>query len=209
MAGTHTTVLYLEDDIVIPWPALLDWARDDAMLAPLNLQRGFYRVETDAATGKLAMADVMSPVSIEKYPHVIRLNETYCDPSERICDFLQLPASYSAMWIATREKVLGYMSDPRWTDSKQRPWDVREMAASGVQFLDDPLGEAAEKLHGLQNSYTSAAVIPYHAANASLTRSAAIHHSSNRFCAGKVEPNDVICGHHPCCTVPAADILKG
>lgn len=135
----------------------------------------------DPATGHLAMLDTHS-IRLAGYAAVIHLNETYCNPSKNICDFLQLPATYTGVWIASRAKVVYYMSSPLWKQPKQPPWKVREMAASGIQFLDTPADETAMQFRGLQGGCSSSSVIPYHVINASLTRSAAIYHSSNTYC---------------------------
>ena len=39
--------MYVEDDMLVRWESLTAWATDDALLAPLGLQRGFYRAEVN------------------------------------------------------------------------------------------------------------------------------------------------------------------
>ena len=187
VAGEHTAFLYLEDDILISWSMLVAWAEDKTMLTPLDLQRSFYRVEVAAATGQLSMSEDQNQISLEGYAPIIHLNETYCDPSQRICDFIQLPVSYTGMWVASREKLLQYRQSPNWMKVEFGPWDVRETAACGLQFFDEPTDiEMLEKLNGRQRqhgSHSSTAVVPYFTTNATLLPNSAIYHSSNRYCA--------------------------
>jgi len=43
--------MYVEDDVLVRWDTVLAWAADDAMLAPLGFQRGFFRTEFSTEKG--------------------------------------------------------------------------------------------------------------------------------------------------------------
>lgn len=57
----YSTYLYVEDDTRVPWPALVSWAHDTAVLAPLGYQRNFYRTEFHPETGALMLLDIIKP----------------------------------------------------------------------------------------------------------------------------------------------------
>ena len=43
--------MYVEDDVLVRWNTVLAWAADDALLAPLGFQRGFFRTEFSTEKG--------------------------------------------------------------------------------------------------------------------------------------------------------------
>ena len=43
--------MYVEDDVLVRWDSVLAWAEDDALLAPLGFQRGFFRTEFNVQSG--------------------------------------------------------------------------------------------------------------------------------------------------------------
>ena len=58
-AGNHTAFMYVEDDELILWEAMLAWAQDEAPLAELGFTRDFTRLEMrahDGAVGRPACA---------------------------------------------------------------------------------------------------------------------------------------------------------
>ena len=63
-AGRHTLFMYIEDDSGLSWPALKAWARDESLLKPLGLHRGFVRVQPSQWDGKLIANDQLGPVSL-------------------------------------------------------------------------------------------------------------------------------------------------
>ena len=50
-AGNHTAFMYIEDDDLLLWEAMLAWAQDEAPLAELGFMRAFARTETSKYTG--------------------------------------------------------------------------------------------------------------------------------------------------------------
>jgi hypothetical protein len=55
--GNYSAYMYIEDDTLVPWPAIVSWAFDTEVLAPLGFIRGFYRTEVDPTTGDVVMLD--------------------------------------------------------------------------------------------------------------------------------------------------------
>ena len=43
--------MYVEDDVLVRWDTVLAWAADEALLAPLGFQRGFFRTEFSSGKG--------------------------------------------------------------------------------------------------------------------------------------------------------------
>lgn len=63
---SYSTVVYLEDDMRLEWPALVSWALDTEVLEPLNLTRCFYRTEVEPEHGKIMMLDWTHPLQLSK-----------------------------------------------------------------------------------------------------------------------------------------------
>ena len=51
-AGNHTAFMYIEDDDLLLWEAVLAWAQDEAPLAELGYMRAFARTETSNPKGE-------------------------------------------------------------------------------------------------------------------------------------------------------------
>ena len=52
-----TSIIYMEDDTRLSWPAVVSWALDTEVLAPLNFTRCIYRTEMDVESGGPNMLD--------------------------------------------------------------------------------------------------------------------------------------------------------
>jgi hypothetical protein len=50
----YTSIIYMEDDTRLSWPALISWALDTEVLEPLNFTRCILRTEVDQPTGYLS-----------------------------------------------------------------------------------------------------------------------------------------------------------
>ena len=152
-----------------------------------------YAAQVAATTGMLMANDQRpvdgAPVSLSNYTQRVHLNHSACDRTQRLCDFLQMPNPYSGMWVATREQVQRFVRDPLWTDPKRGPWKVREMASSGLQFVDLPEG------------FKSSALVPYDEHKPALSEAAAVYHVSNRYCANVVKKKGW-------CLTSVSDMLK-
>lgn len=132
-----TSIIYMEDDTRLSWPAVVSWALDTEVLAPLNFTRCIYRTEVDVETGGGNMLDWSSPLQLD-YSNT--LNVTYNADYARVQDRLQkasdcrcgkhrdgtlwpcrvhayylTPAApFQGMWIASREQLLSFMAHPYW-----------------------------------------------------------------------------------------------
>ena len=65
--------MYLESDIRVPWRALMGWASDEPILAPLGFQRAFYRVEPIEQSGRLGLTDQVQRLHLATYPNTVRV----------------------------------------------------------------------------------------------------------------------------------------
>lgn len=60
----------------VPWRALLGWAADEPILAPLGFQRAFYRVEPIEQSGRLGLTDQIERLDLATYPNTVRARAT-------------------------------------------------------------------------------------------------------------------------------------
>ncbi len=76
MHAEYTAFMYLESDMRVPWRALLGWAADEPILAPLGFQRAFYRVEPIEQSGRLGLTDQIERLDLATYPNTVRARAT-------------------------------------------------------------------------------------------------------------------------------------
>ena len=117
-------VMYLEDDILVPWRAIAAWHRDTSILYPRRLLRGFLRVEINAA-GRLVSTDY---TRAERHPVFLRV-------ADRI--FLIPRNPYHAFWIYGRSQMQEFVQSKSWSDPPCR-MGTREKAACGMMFSNVP-----------------------------------------------------------------------
>lgn len=169
-AGRYTTVMYLEEDIIMSWPSLVAWAADQELLAPLDFQRGFQRTETAPWDGSCMLQDMKGPWRLDPNRTVV-VNTT-----TGMRYFVNLPNPYSAMWIADMKLLQRFMDSSQWQQSKG-VWGVREMGASGIQFLFDK-----------PTPFFGSAVVPYDPQTLQLLDTALVLHISNNYCIHAAKP---------------------
>ena len=79
LAGDHTAFMYVEDDELVTWEAMLAWAQDEAPLAELGFMRAFARLETRAADGVLMHLSCADP--LPTYSNLAPGRSGYCHQS--------------------------------------------------------------------------------------------------------------------------------
>ena len=190
-AGDFSCFLYAEFDILIPWQSLVAWAGDADTLASMGFQRSFYRVEYTPWNGQQASTDNEHPVCLEHYNKTVHVAD-----GTHHQNFIQLPNSYCAVWIASKVQLTKFQASSAWHSQQEAPWGIREMAASGFHFVDVPPG------------FDTAGVVPYDVDSQLLTRDAAVWHVSNNYCGAHVSASspDSIAGG---CSVLIKDMLNG
>eukprot|EP00667_Euglena_gracilis_P012411 EG_transcript_12744 len=137
LAGNHTAFVYLEDDTLLPWSALVSWAIDTEVLAPLNFTRGIFRTEFRPTDGELVLLDVYLSMNLSLYPRKLdafakdprhfcavagRYSAWQCPQrrprTHRPCavhrHYVQVTNPFQGMWIQTREQVGRWMASPLW-----------------------------------------------------------------------------------------------
>eukprot|EP00667_Euglena_gracilis_P010063 EG_transcript_10233 len=136
-ARNHTAFLYLEDDTLLRWPAVVSWAMDTEVLAPLGFARGIARTEFHRTTAALLLFDNTYPVNLtaarRKLDAFTAAPAAFCavaqrygglscpgrDPRQRApCAvhrrYVQLPNPFQGMWMLTRAQVQQWMASPLW-----------------------------------------------------------------------------------------------
>ena len=122
--GDHDVFLYTEDDILLPWSAIVAWHRDNAALYAAGWLRGFLRVELDGRE-RLVTTDLRS----RGRPEIHRVGGRR---------FFVPYRPYQGFWIYDRAQMDRFLALPAWTDRGETSW-IRENAAAGMQY-DAPGG---------------------------------------------------------------------
>lgn len=131
-----TSIIYMEDDTRLSWPAVVSWALDTEVLAPLNFSRCIYRTEIDAKTGGSNMLDWASPLNLtcestlnmSRKVDYARVRDRIQNASPSHCGKRRdgtpcrvhqyyFPPRYpfQGMWMASRAQLVSFMEHPYWT----------------------------------------------------------------------------------------------
>lgn len=133
-----TSIIYMEDDTRLSWPAVISWALDTEVLTPLNFSRCIYRTETDVETGGSNILDWTRPLDLT-YENTLNVthkmdyarvrdrlrNASICRCGEhrdgtpwpcRVHDNYFAPSQpYQGMWMASRAQLASFIAHPYWT----------------------------------------------------------------------------------------------
>lgn len=164
VVGRYSLFLYQEFDIRVPWDGILSWAEDTLALKATGFQRSFFRAEFSPWSGDLASTDCVVSVSLNDAKRIRINNHTGHK------DYLQLPSTYTGLWLADVDQIQTFMQSSAWEPQEMSPWGIREMAASGLQFVNVPDG------------FATAAVVPFSVSTGQVSMVASIWHVSNNYC---------------------------
>ena len=161
--GMYTLYMHIEDDIHVPFQALLAWAEDEDFLRLHNSNhtRGFYSTVFDL-NGDVHFSDNIVADAAEFSQHTTK--------SQMIGSklFAQLPNPYAAMWVADQSLLSRYMRSRHWHVVDDSRWGFTEMGSGSVQFVDVPDG------------FDSSWLVPIDRQTLCPSAVAAIRHSSNK-----------------------------
>jgi len=133
----YTSFLFLEDDMVVTWEALVAWAKDTEILEPYRLKRSFFRAEIRSDSGKTMYQDFQKKNHEFGVRYVLIPSSTGNNSSRR---FVQLkPITYSAMFIASRAQLGRYMKANEWSQATSNQCCTpggKEYASWGFQFFE-------------------------------------------------------------------------
>jgi len=115
--------MYLEDDIVVSFPALKRWRIESSWLYPKNHFRGFLRVERDADNGFVCTDQVKFPSK----RHYFSLKKQM---------FLRPPNPYQGFWIYDCGQMNTFVTSNAWNNGNIKGWGIRERAAAGMTWID-------------------------------------------------------------------------
>lgn len=107
----YTAFVFVEDDLFLTWEALLKWDEDVQILHPNNFTRTFFRYEISPQDGRPYSLDYVG-----KGTH--RAKTFYRDDAKQDARvFVQAggEASYSGMFVATREHLSRFIASPFWS----------------------------------------------------------------------------------------------
>jgi hypothetical protein len=167
-----TAFVNLEEDMVVPVVALIDWAIDTVDLELVGLQRGFFRYEY-GRFGCVWLADVPQPFRVSVAPVVRTFANMTFNPSWTPVgrngalfvlgarSFAHLSSQYSAVTMATTMNLHKYVRSKYWGLSAYHEYGEREFASSGM-------------------NYFAPTVVPLDTVIKELIPSAGVWHSSNK-----------------------------
>ena len=132
--------LYLEDDILLPWAHLDHWHNfADKLFVSTKLVPSFYRKDGDPRSPSLGMLTDQHE----------NCNNAHFNPAETLIHlsgtdqhFVQLQNPYSASFALTGTMMDDFLASPeydlKYMEEFRNPmnWKTRELAASGMQFVD-------------------------------------------------------------------------
>ncbi len=122
--GRYDFFMYVEDDILVPWFAVVRWYHDTSLLYPKGLVRGFLRVEWNHK-GLLVATDINKP---ERNPTIRTIDgRRYLRPSN----------PYQGLWLYTQAQTHEFLRSDSWVDPPCH-WGLREKAAAGMIFSNVP-----------------------------------------------------------------------
>lgn len=116
----YTAFIFVEDDLFVTWDALLKWDEDIQILQPHNFTRTFFRYEISPKDGRPYSLDYVG-----KGTH--RVKTFFRDDIKRDARvFVQAggEASYSGMFVATRELLSRFIASSFWS-CKSVPFATR------------------------------------------------------------------------------------
>lgn len=201
-----TSVLYMEDDTKLSWPALLSWALDTEVLEPLNFTRCFVRTEIHASTGLPVVLDYKRTFSAseEKCCPVHISNHHWqgsqmCDwgRTSDVCngpgviapcvvhkDYLSPPEPFQGMWIATTKQLAKYMQHRYW--SKQT--GSRAILPPGYDWGYPERTNSLNILMDIPDNCYSRCMVPFTPSKGGdeaplLSAAAVVHHMRNGYSA--------------------------
>ncbi|MGA2775368.1 MAG: hypothetical protein ABSE81_04845 [Candidatus Omnitrophota bacterium] len=111
--------MYIEDDILVQWDAIVRWYKDTLIIYPQGYIRGFLRVEK-SPKGVIMSSDFGK----KAYTPIFKTIENL--------KWFLTPAPYHAFWIYTKKQMLEFINHPAWTDGNHPEWKIRERASAGM-----------------------------------------------------------------------------
>ncbi len=163
LLDNYTSFMHIEDDMHVPFRALVAWAEDTDLLRlhSSNHSRGFYRTVFDVH-GDIHHSDNIVADAIDFPQHA---SKSIVIGGQL---FAQLPNPYAAMWVADQPLLSRYLKSRHWHVVNDSPWGFTEMGSGSVQFVDVPEGFDSSWLVPIDNETLFPAAI------------AGIRHSSNK-----------------------------
>jgi hypothetical protein len=199
--GKYSTYMYLEDDTLVPWPALVSWAFDTEVLEPLGFMRGFYRTEVSPMTGELVLLDIRGHVvesqwkrSIQVAPSPLVCNTTAGEwnstqptvtSSPRTClihsTYIELPWCYMGMWISTHLQLQKFIQSNLW--EKEKALALESLyGIEAVRWFGYPERSTVfQQFVEVPTGHETANVIPYDPVAKQLATNAAVAHLRNAY----------------------------
>jgi hypothetical protein len=188
--------MYLEDDTLVPWPALVSWAYDTEVLEPLGFMRGFYRTEVSPMTGELVLMDIRGHVveshwrrSIQVAPSPLVCNTTAGDWNSTrptvTClihsTYIELPWCYMGMWISTHLQLQKFIQSNLWEKEKALALESIH-GIVGVKWFGYPERSTVyNQFVEVPTGHETANVIPYDPVAKTLATNAAVAHLRNAY----------------------------
>lgn len=123
----YSSVIYMEDDTLLTWTAIISWARDTVVLEPLGFIRCFYRTEI-SKNGIPILNDYSFPLNLST-THTIDLSNDIDLSNEKggveICTktlnfdcvhrkYVAPVFTFQGMWIASKLQLERFMHHPYW-----------------------------------------------------------------------------------------------
>jgi hypothetical protein len=194
--------MYLEDDTLVPWPALVSWAFDTEVLEPLGFMRGFYRTEVNPKTGDVVLLDVTGRVveshwkrSIQVASSPLVCNTTAGDwnvtqptvtSPGRTClihsTYIELPSYYMGMWISTHlQRLQKCIRSQVWEKDKALALTFIHDISLVDQFGYPERANALNQLVEVPAGHDTANVIPYNPLTKQLASNADVAHLRNAY----------------------------
>jgi hypothetical protein len=199
--GNYSTYMYIEDDTHIPWPALVSWAFDTEVLAPLGFVRGFYRTEVNPTTGDVAMLDCVKPLNLYEWNRSVHIppspfvcNTTYGDwivaqpnaePRQAAtclahANYIELPCPYMGMWISSHQQLQKFIQSDFWV--KEKAISIDSVNGMNLNYFGYPERSTLfNMLLDVPAGHQFASVIPYDPHTKELASNAAIAHLRNAY----------------------------
>lgn len=119
--------MYVEDDIYIPWKAVVEWHRNTLRLRESGFLCGFLRIEKTPVRQRPVASDF---VCSEHYEMIDVGGKKYINPSY----------PYSACWLYSQRQMLEFVDTAAWTTDFSSLDYIREKAAVGMTHMNVPEG---------------------------------------------------------------------
>lgn len=150
-ANDYDIFIYIEDDILIPFDAILYWLEYNKKLIRHNYNLGFLRIETkdnEEYVVDLPGKKLYSTINLDNIYYCINNVNPYC-----------------AMWIYNKEEFNKFVNSKYYNINAILNYDIREKSAIG--------------LHGISNYWYKGTLIPL--INNKLNSNCKIYHLSNNY----------------------------